>query len=258
MGTALITGASAGLGAEYAWQLAEAGHDLVLVARREDRLAALADQLRNAAGVRAEVLARDLADRAQLDDVAARLTDDARPVGLLVNNAGFGLRARFLDNDIADEEVGLDVMVRAVMVLSHAAARAMAARGRGAILNVSSMTENTAMGTYAAHKAWVRSFTEGLSTELGGTGVTATAVLPGLVRTEFHEVARMRTDVWPEVGWITAEQVVEESLEAVRRGRVLVVPSLRYKAASAALALAPRSIVRALTGTGMHSRSRTD
>lgn len=256
MGTALITGASAGLGLEYAWQLATAQHDLVLVARREGRLTDIAEEIRNVAGVSVEVLARDLADRAQLEDVAARLrADTPSPVGLLVNNAGFSLGKSFLRCAIEDEERALDVLVRAVMVLSHAAALTMRERGRGAILNVSSMAQATAMGTYAANKAWVRSFTEGLATELAGSGVTATATLPGYVHTDFHATAGIRKDRLPEPLWLSAEQVVEESLAAVRRGEVINVPSLRYKAATAALTLLPRALTRRLTGVRAYRRA---
>src|SRR5690606_40084718 len=129
-----------------------------------------------AAGVRAEVLVADLADRADVDRVAERLRDHERPVGLLVNNAGHGIGQRFVGGDLAGQEQALDVMVRAVMVLSHPAAGAMVERGRGAILSVSSVAALTAMGPYAAHKAWVRTFTEGLAVELDGTGVTATVL----------------------------------------------------------------------------------
>lgn len=255
MGTALITGASSGLGLEYAWQLATDGHDLVLVSRRRDRLEAIANEIRNVAGVHVEVMARDLADRSQLGEVAARLERAERPVGLLINNAGFGLGKAFTRSALREEEHALDVMVRSVLVLSHAAARAMTSRGRGAILNVSSVAQGTAMGSYAAHKAWVRAFTEGLATELAGTGVTATAVLPGLVRTEFHATARMNAEVWPEQGWIPAAAVVDESLSAVRRGKVLSVPTIRYKVAVAFLAIAPRRLVRAVTGSRTHRKS---
>ena len=153
MATALITGASAGLGLEFAWQLATARHDVVLVARDGERLERLAGQLRAAAGVRAEVLSADLFDRGQIERVADRLRDPDKPVGLLVNNAGFGIGDRFVGGDLAVHERGLEVMVRAVMVLSHAAAEAMVQRGRGAILNVSSMAALTAVGTYSADKA---------------------------------------------------------------------------------------------------------
>ncbi len=246
MGTALITGASAGLGLEFAWQLATARHDVVLVARDGDRLHRLAGQLEAAAGVRAEVLVADLSQRDQLDKVAARLTQTHHPVGLLVNNAGFGIAQRFIGGDLAREELGLDVMVRAVLVLSHAAAGAMTARGRGAILNVASVAALTAGGTYAAHKAWVRTFTEGLAVELKGTGVTATALCPGYVHTEFHQRGAIDTRVLPEVAWLNAEDVVAQALADVRHGVVISTPSLRYKVASGAARLAPRWAIRAV------------
>jgi len=245
MGTALVTGASAGLGLEFAWQLATAHHDLVLVARDEERLTRLARQLEAAAGVRAEVLVADLADRAQVDGVADRLRSDEDPVGLLVNNAGFGLAQRFVGGDLAREEQALDVMVRAVMVLSHAAAGAMVARGRGAILNVGSMAALLASGTYSAHKAWVRSFTEGLAVELKGTGVTATVVNPGWVHTEFHARGDIDTSAYPGFAWLDAQDVVADALAAVRRGSVLTTPSLRYRTAAGLVRVAPRSAVRA-------------
>src|SRR5690606_28262611 len=181
MATALITGASAGLGLEFAWQLATARHDVVLVARNAERLERLATQLRAAAGVRAEVLPADLAVREDVERVAERLRATERPVSLLVNNAGIGSNSRFLAADVAEEERALALMVRAVMVLSHAAATAMVERGRGAILNVSSIAALMASGPYSAHKAWVRTFTEGLAVELRDTGVTATVLQPGFV-----------------------------------------------------------------------------
>lgn len=256
MGTALITGASSGLGLEYAWQLAAARHGLVLVARRSELLEATAEQIRQAAAVPVEVLPRDLADRAQLEDVADRLRSDVAPVGLLVNNAGFGLGQPFLGGELAREEEALDVMVRAVLVLSHTAAAAMVRRGHGAILNVSSVAARTAMGTYAAHKGWVTQFTEGLAAELRTTPVTATVVMPGLVRTGFHEAAGLDAAAWP-VGWLSAGMVVSASLAAVRRGRVLCTPSFGYGAAQAALRAVPRWVVRAATGPRMSGRAIT-
>lgn len=245
MGTALVTGASAGLGLEFAWQLATARHDVVLVARDEERLRRLAAQLEAAAGVRAEVLVADLSVRADLERVADRLRDDERPVGLLVNNAGFGLAQEFVGGDVAREEYALDVMVRAVMVLSHAAAEAMVRRGRGAILNVGSVAGLLASGTYSAHKAWVRSFTEGLAVELQGTGVTATVVQPGFVHTEFHERGGIDVSMFPDVTFLNPEDVVAAALADVRRGVVLSTPSLRYRAAAAVARVAPRSAIRA-------------
>ncbi|CAL8974332.1 hypothetical protein CELL_01761 [Cellulomonas sp. T2.31MG-18] len=255
MGIALVTGASAGLGLEFAWQLATARHDVVLVARDEDRLRRLAAQLEAAAGVRAEVLVADLSVRADLERVADRLRDDERPVGLLVNNAGFGLAQEFVGGDVAREEYALDVMVRAVMVLSHAAAEAMVRRGRGAILNVGSVAGLLASGTYSAHKAWVRSFTEGLAVELQGTGVTATVVQPGFVHTEFHERGGIDVSMFPDVTFLNPEDVVAAALADVRRGVVLSTPSLRYRAAAAVARIAPRSAIRAF---GRYRKSLQD
>jgi uncharacterized protein len=247
MGTALITGASSGLGLEFAWQLATARHDVVLVARDGERLDRLAAQLRAAAGVHAEVLPADLTDRADLERVAERLRATERPVGLLVNNAGLGLGQRFVGGDLAKEEAALDLMVRSVLVLSHAAAGAMVERGRGAILNVASVAALMASGTYSAHKAWVRSFTEGLAVELHGTGVTATALNPGLTHTEFHDRAGLSAEqALPEIAWLSADRVVATALADVRRGAVLSTPSLRYQVASGALRLLPRAAVRGL------------
>jgi len=246
MGTALITGASAGLGLEFAWQLATAKHDVVLVARGTERLERLASQLHAAAGVHAEVLTADLSDRADVERVAERLRDPDRPIGLLVNNAGLGLNQPFVGGDLQAEEDALAVMVRAVLVLSHAAAGAMVERGRGAILNVSSIAALMASGTYSAHKAWVRTFTEGLAVELAGTGVTATALAPGLTHTEFHERAGMAVDALPEIAWLNADAVVAVALADVRRGAVISTPSLRYQAGAALLRILPRSVVRAL------------
>ncbi len=248
MGTALITGATSGLGEEFAWQLAARKHDLVLVARRENALHNLAERLHAIAGIRAEVLVADLSTPEGCAAVARRIdapaTTHTPPIGLLVNNAGFGLGKPFPDNDLEAEIKGLDVMVRAVMILSHHAAQTMRARGRGAILNVASVASRTGAGTYSAHKAWVVAFTEGLSEELRGTGVTATAVCPGPVRTAFFENAGVDMDRIPSPLIADAEEVVSETLDALRLGKVLVTPTPVYKAAMAAMKLMPRSLLR--------------
>lgn len=254
MGTALITGASSGLGLEFAWQLAAEGHDVVLVARRADLLREAAEEIRNVAGTGAEVLVADLAAQEGRDAVSARLRagrPDASPVGLLVNNAGFGMGQTVVGGDLDHELRGLDVMVRAVLELSHVAANAMVARGRGAILNVSSATALTAMGTYASHKAWVRTFTESLASELRGTGVTATALCPGLVHTGFHSASGQDDSVYPAWTFLDAGAVVQAALDAVRRGQVICTPSVRYKAVNAFLRAAPRSLVRRVAGAGL-------
>ncbi|WP_435738270.1 SDR family NAD(P)-dependent oxidoreductase [Cellulosimicrobium sp. PMB13] len=250
MATALITGASAGLGLEFAWQLATARHDLVLVARDEARLEEVAGQIRAAAGVHVQVLPADLTLPDDVARVAERLAasgdGEQRPVGLLVNNAGFATHQRFVGGDLDVELGALDVMVRAVLVLSHAAAEQMTERGRGAILNVASVAALTAGGTYAAAKAWVRTFTEGLAVELAGTGVSATVLCPGFTHTEFHERAGVDMSGLPDVAWLDADRVVATALADVRRGVVISTPSTRYRLASAALRAMPRSAVRAI------------
>jgi short-subunit dehydrogenase len=251
--TALVTGASAGIGRAFAEALAARGCGVVLVARDAARLEAAAEDLRSRHGVATEVLSADLADRAQLQRVAERVGSREAPVDVLVNNAGFGLRQPVVGGDVADQERMLDVMCRAVLVLSAAGAGAMAERGRGAVVNVSSVAGWTAMGTYAAAKAWTTTFTEGLALELRGTGVTATAVCPGYVRTEFHDRMGVRPSGLPGWAWLDADDVAEGALEAVRRGRVVSVPSRRYAIGSAVLRALPRPLVRA--GSALDGRS---
>lgn len=254
MGTALITGATAGLGHEFARQLAERGHGVVLVARDEERLESVAAELSERYAVTAEVLPADLTDRSALQRVADRVADGDRPVDLLVNNAGLALRKRFTRNDMATEEAAFDLMCRAVLVLSHAAALAMEGRGHGAIVNVSSIAGFMASGTYAAEKAFVTVFSEGLSTELAGTGVTVTALCPGFTRTEFHQRAGMDTSQLPSFAWLDAADVVRQGLADVAAGKPISVPSLRYKIASLAMRILPRPIVRGSAFTPRHRR----
>lgn len=256
MGRALITGASSGLGAEFAWTLAAEHNDLILVARNADRLRALADKIRNVTGVDVAILPADLADLADTQRVAERLQNDDDPVTLLVNNAGFGLAQDFVGGSVERELDGLNVMVRAVMMLSHAAANNMRKRGRGTIINVGSMTALTAQGTYSAHKAWVRTFSEGLAAELAGTGVTVTAVNPGLIRTEFHERSHVDSSQWPDFTFASPQTVVDAALNAARKGRVLVTPTPLYKVASAAIRLSPRRLVRKVAGPDRSGRAK--
>lgn len=256
MGTALVTGASTGLGRAFAVELARRGHDLVLVARDRARLEALAEELHTTYAVTTEVLPADLADRDQTETVAARVRDVARPVDLLVNNAGFGLRRGFTSGDLADEEQALDVMVRAVMVLSHAAGGAMRTRGHGGILNVSSVASFAVMGSYSAIKSWVTVFSEALSVELAGTGVLVTAVCPGFVHTEFHDRAKMNMSALPDALWLEADQVVTEALRDLDAGRVVSVPSAAYKTVTAGIRLLPRGLVRGVSA-GLARRRRT-
>ncbi len=227
--TALVTGASAGIGHEFARQLAARQHDLVLVARDRSRLEAVAAELTSRYAVSAEVLVADLSDRSALQTVADRVADPERPVDVLVNNAGYGQRRSFLRNDVAVEEAAFDVLTRAVLVLSHAAGVAMRERGRGRIVNVSSVAGFIASGSYSAAKAWVTTFSEGLASELAGSGVTVTALCPGFTNTEFQQRAGIGKP-GPDFMWLDPTRLVSECLDDVDKGRVLSVPGLQYKA----------------------------
>ncbi|MQW75639.1 SDR family NAD(P)-dependent oxidoreductase [Nocardioides sp. dk4132] len=248
--TALVTGPTAGIGRSFAEQLARGGHDLVLVARDRERLEEVAATLRASYAVDVEVLPADLADRAQLRVVEDRLRDPARPVDLLVNNAGFGLKGRFLDNDVDAETAMLDVLVTAVMRLSHAALGPMAARGSGGIINVSSVAAFLPRGTYSAAKAWVNSFSEWAAQEYRDRGVTITALCPGFTRTEFHSRMDVRQDSAPDFLWLDADELVATALADHARGRVYSVPSLQYKAITTAARVVPNRLLQRLQSLG--------
>jgi short-subunit dehydrogenase len=248
MSTALVTGATSGIGLAFARTLAARGHDLVLVARDEQRLAGVASEIATTARVEVQVLPADLSDRAATDMVAQRLSDPAQPVELLVNNAGFGVTQSFADGDVDAEQRMLDTLVVAVMRLTHAAVPGMVARGSGGIVNVSSVAGWLAGGTYSAAKAWVTVFSESLATELEGTGVRVTASCPGFVRTEFHQRAGMDMSSIPDRLWLTPQQVVDTALADLRRGRPVSVPGGQYKVLSTLLRYAPRPAVRAAMG----------
>lgn len=256
MGIALVTGGTAGLGAAFVRALAGRGMDLVLVARDAERLEAVAAEVR-AAGRTAEVLVADLADRADVDRVAARLADDAAPVELLVNNAGFGLHGRLTTGagELAEHDRALEVMGRAVMVLSAAAGRAMRERGRGGIVNVSSTAGYVTMGTYSAIKAFVTTYTESLANELHGSGVTVTALTPGWVRTEFHDRAGIGTSSIPGPLWLDADFVVARALRDHDRGRVLSNPGLRYRTLIWFARHLPRATMRSVSRRLSSSRT---
>ncbi|HET6667866.1 MAG TPA: SDR family oxidoreductase [Intrasporangium sp.] len=240
---ALVTGATAGIGREFATQLAQRGHDLVLVARNTSRLEEVAAELKRTYAAESEILVADLTDRQALQTVADRLGDADRPVDVLVNNAGFAMRRSFLRSDLADEEAAFDVLVRAVLVLSHAAGRAMRERRRGTIINVSSVAGFLASGSYAAAKAWVTSFTEGLAMELDGSGVTATALCAGFTNTEFQDRAGL-SKPGPAFMWLDPADLVADCLTDVAKGRVVSVPGLQYKAIVGLLSVAPRPLIR--------------
>ncbi|HHV20225.1 MAG TPA: SDR family oxidoreductase [Propionibacterium sp.] len=248
MPTALITGATSGIGAEFARQLADRGYDLVLVARDETRLKEYADELHHETAVDVEILPADLADRAQTQRVADRLEDQAQPIHLLVNNAGFGLRSTMLEPDTELEERALDVMCRAVLILGGAAARAMKQRGRGIIINTSSVAGIMAMGNYSAVKAFVTTYSESLAAQLRKSGVTVTALCPGWVHTEFHDRAAINASSIPSWAWIDKAVLVREALADAERGKVISVPTVGWNIAAMAARIAPRPIIRWISG----------
>lgn len=188
--------------------------------------------------------------------VAARVASPEAPVDLLVNNAGFGVNAPLLVEDTGPHERAIDVMIRAVLILGAAAGRAMRARGHGAIINVSSTAGFVAMGGYSAIKAWVTTYSEGLAIELARSGVTVTALCPGYVRTEFHARANISTRSLPSPLWLDADDLVKEALVDAARGKVISIPSRRYRAAILAARLAPRTAVRAASARLSSSRHR--
>lgn len=249
MPVALVTGPTAGIGRGFADAFARKGFDLVLVARDEARLRVVADELGAAYGVACEVLPADLSDRADIDRVAERLADADRPVSALVNNAGFGLKRSFLTSDIDDEQRSLDVLVTAVLRLTHAALPGMVDREFGVVINVSSVASWITGGTYSAAKSWVTVFSESLAQELAGSGVRVTAVCPGFVHTEFHQRAGIDMSGMPEAMWLDVPQVVSQAMRDVASGRSVSVAGPQYKAFSAVLRHGPRSLARLATAS---------
>jgi short-subunit dehydrogenase len=249
MTTALITGGTAGLGAEFARQLAESGAGVVLVARDEARLETTRIALEDRHHVKVEVLPADLSTVDGCDRVAERIGSTTAPIDVLVNNAGIGMYRPFGVAELEREQRLLDLNVRAVLRLTHAAVRAMTARHGGQIINVSSVSGFVPRGgnvTYSASKAWVTTFSEGLAIELAGSGVQVTAVCPGFTHTEFHERAIADMAKVPGWMWLDAHDVVAQGLADARRGKPVSVPSTRYKALVGAARHAPRPVLRAI------------
>ncbi|MFG2399237.1 SDR family NAD(P)-dependent oxidoreductase [Streptomyces lydicus] len=247
MTTALITGATAGIGAAFARRLASDGHSVVLVARNEKRLREQATELHDRHGIEAEVLVADLATEEGITAVETRLTDAKHPVDLLVNNAGFGNKGEYLEVPMAEELTMLKVHCEAVLRLTTAAVRGMRDRRRGAVVNVASVAAFVPRGTYGASKAWVVQFTQGAARDLAGSGVRLMALCPGFVRTEFHERAGMGTDNIPGWMWLDADKLVDAAMKDLVRGKSLSIPDPRYKALMGAVKLAPRGVLGGLT-----------
>ena len=252
--TALVTGASSGIGEAMVRRLAGDGVATVVVARRADRLEALAEELSDAPGP-VDVLAADLSTDAGVDAVAAWLDDVDWPVDLLVNNAGFGTSGRVAEIEPDRMRDELEVNVVALTRLTRAALPPMLERRRGWILNVSSVASfqpAPQLAVYAASKAYVTSFTEALHEELRGTGVRATALCPGLTRTEFLQVSRGAEAAdgggYPAMAWLSAEEVAAEGLRDAARGRALSIPGVQYKALVTTAGFIPRGLMRRMSG----------
>jgi uncharacterized protein len=255
MPTALITGGTSGIGAGFARAYAKRGIDLVLVARDTKRLAAMAGEL---SSVSVETIVADLANRDDVTRVARRLEDPKKPVDILVNNAGFSHKVSLLSTDTAAFDSALDVMLRAVLVLGAAAARSMTARGHGSIINVGSTSGYLPTGAYSAIKAWVMSYTEGLSSELRGTGVTATVLAPGWVHTEFHDRGGVGKSAIPNALWLDADKLVASAIRDAERGAVVSIPSVRYKAIVWFVRRLPQSTTRWLARKVSSTRSEAE
>ncbi|MET9212401.1 MULTISPECIES: SDR family NAD(P)-dependent oxidoreductase [unclassified Nocardia] len=253
---AMITGPTSGIGQGFAHRLASLGYDLVLVARNEERLRALADELGRRYATSAEVLVADLAD----DEDRARVAERAaQGLEFLVNNAGFAHSGEFWTLEPAELQAQLDVNVTSVLQLSRAALPAMIAAASGSIVNVASVAGLIPGrgSTYSASKAYVVSFSEGLAGGLAGTGVRVQALCPGFVHTEFHERAGIEMGSLPKRLWLDVDQVVDGCLQDLDSGKVISVPGVQYKVLTAVAGFVPRTLVTRLNRGLFNARGRT-
>ncbi|MEO3784848.1 SDR family oxidoreductase [Actinocorallia sp. B10E7] len=244
MPTALITGATAGIGAAFARRLAKDGLDLVLVARNAENLAETADRLRGDYGVAVEALQADLADDQGISRVEDRLRQG---VDLLVNNAGFGHQGTFLDVPVEEELRMLKVHCEAVLRLTYAALPGMRNRRKGGIVNVASVAAFFSRGTYGASKAWVVSFSQAVAQDVKDPNVKVMALCPGFVHTEFHERAKMDVSGIPEALWLNADDVVDAALKDLKKGVQVSVPGPQYKAIVGLGKFVPRNLAGRLS-----------
>ena len=252
---ALVTGASSGIGESISHKLGKAGVGMVLVARREDRLQAIAAKYPNV-----EVLVADLTTEAGVNAVLDRLRDADRPViDLVVNNAGFGTSGPFTaaDPDRLSREISLNI--NALTRISHEAVRQMQPRGRGYLLNVSSIASfqpGPDLAVYAATKAFVTSLTEALHEELRGSGIRVTALCPGLTHTEFQSISNTSglESKFPEFAWMSADDVARDGLRAVADGKAICVPGLVNKSLATISTFTPRGLARRIAGLATRMR----
>jgi uncharacterized protein len=251
--TALVTGASSGIGSEVAKQLAARGYAVVLVARREERLQSLATELRSEHDVEAEVIACDLGKESGRDRLEAELHQHGRSVEVLVNNAGFGHQADFARSSRERMLEMVHLNVEAVVDLTSRFLPPMVERGRGSVINIASTAAFQPLpgsAVYGASKAFVLSFSEAIRTELRGSGVSVTAVCPGPVRTEFMTVAEVPgvEDRTPGIVWTAAEDVAKQAVEGAEHDKRVVVPGLLNRAGALAGQHSPRAVALPLIG----------
>ena len=251
--TALITGASAGIGGRFARLLAREGYDVVLVARDENRLNQSATELEREFGIKAEVLVADLSTEEGSALVEERVADPSRPIDVLINNAGFGIRESFLKSQKDSEQQLLDVLVRTPMRLMHSVLPLMKERNSGIIINVSSVAGWIAGGTYSAAKSYLTVLSESLHTELRATNVHVLALCPGFTHTEFHQRGKMRMEALPDFMWLDADRVVAKAWSDAQSGRAISVPGWQYSIVASLARFAPRPLVRKV---GMNVRVR--
>ena len=241
---ALITGASSGLGTEFARLLAERSYDLVITARREDRLKTLQKELESAHRCKVEIILEDLGAPTGADALITKVEALGRPIALLVNNAGYGVHGALVENDSARLQQMLQLNMMALTRLTHHFARDMVARRRGRILQVSSVGAFQPTPFYAAYsatKAYVLFLAEALQSELRGTGVTCTTLCPGLTATEFHEAAQHPKTGLVAMTMMSARSVALIGIKAMLRGRAVVTPGFINKLSELMVKLLPRS-----------------
>jgi uncharacterized protein len=238
---AVITGPTSGIGLAYAQQLAAEGYELLLIGRNETKLASLKAEL--ATTTKVNYFVADLAIHDEIMKTANHLKG-LDQVEVLVNNAGFGSSLPFSENSLAEEIEQLEVLIKAVMALTHAVLPKMKNQNSGMVLNISSIAAWLPTGSYAAAKSWVTSFTEAIAAELKGTKVQVTAVAPGFTKTKFFDRSQMKDDDVPSWLWLTPAQVAKESLADARSGRLISVPGAQYKAMSTLSRSLPRPLIR--------------
>lgn len=244
MTTALVTGATAGIGEAFTRLLAEKGFDLVLVARDKKRLQERAKFLESNYAISAEVMVADLTQEKAIEKIAKRLVDKKDPIEVLINNAGFGINQSFMKSPLGLELDLLDVLVKAPMQLMHAVLPGMKDRNSGAIINVSSVASWITSGTYSASKSYLTVLSESMNTELKGTNVKVTALCPGFTHTEFHQRGGMKMHALPNFLWLDADRVVSDAWCAAQAGKALCIPGWQYKILSFVARFGPRPMVR--------------